>query len=104
MEARETSYDHQILRPSRLVDDKAVWPARVPRRRSGTEESEAARGRFSGANYGAWWRVDSFRLTGFLGFPRRRLKSTSVGSVSTGKGLMCTDLIGRDTDCLGLRI
>ena len=49
-----TSYDHQILRPSRSVDDKAVWAARGPRRRSGSEESEAARGRFSGANCGAW--------------------------------------------------
>ena len=54
MEARETLYDHQILKPSRSVDDKAVWAARVPRRRSGSEESEAARGRFVGANDGAW--------------------------------------------------
>ena len=99
-----TSYDDQILKPSRSVDDKAVWAARVPRRRSGSEESEAARGRFSGANCSAWRRMDSFQLTGFLGFPRGRPRSTSVGSVSTGEGLMCTDLIGRDTDCLGLRI
>ena len=27
--ARVTSYDHQILRPSRSVDDKAVLAARV---------------------------------------------------------------------------
>ena len=54
MVARATSYDHQILRPSRLVDDKAVWAARLPRRRFGSEESEAVRGRFSGANCGAW--------------------------------------------------
>ena len=27
-----------------------------------------------------------FRLTGFLGFPRERPKSTSVGSVSIGEG------------------
>ena len=46
--ARATSYDHQILRPSRLVNDKAVWAARVPRKRSGSEESEAARGNFPG--------------------------------------------------------
>ena len=52
--ARATSYDHQILRPSRSVDDKDVWAAHGQRRRSGSEESEAARGRFSGANYGAW--------------------------------------------------
>ena len=104
MEARAKSYDHQILKPSRSVDEKAVWVARGPRRRSGSEESEAARGRFSGANYDAWRRVVSFRLTRFLGFPRGRPRSTSVVLVSTGEGLMCTDLIGRDTDCLGLRI
>ena len=52
--ARAMSYDHQILRPSRSVDDKAIWAAREPRRRFGSEESEAARGRFFGANYGAW--------------------------------------------------
>ena len=52
--ARARSYDHQILRPSRSVDDKAVWAAHVPRRRSGSEESEAARSRFFGANCGTW--------------------------------------------------
>ena len=104
MEARATSYDHQILRRSRLVDDKAVWAARGPRGRTGSEESEAERERISEAIGGAWRRVACFRLTGFLGFPRERPRSTSVGSVSTGEGLMCTDLIGRDTDCLGFRI
>ena len=104
MGARATSYDHQIFRPSRSVDEKAVWAARVPRRLSGSEESEAARERLSEANCGAWRRVASFLLTGFLGFPRGRPRSTSVVSVSTGEGLMCIDLIGRDTDCLGLRI
>ena len=34
MEARATAVDHQILRPSRSVDDKAFRAARVPRRRS----------------------------------------------------------------------
>ena len=66
MEARATAVDHQILRPSRSMDEKAVWAARVPRRRSGSEESEAARERLFEANCGAWWRVASFRLTGFL--------------------------------------
>ena len=64
----------------------------------------AVRERLSEANSGAWRRVDSFWLFGFLGFPRGRPRSTSVGSVLTGEVLMCTDLIGRDTDCLGLRI
>ena len=52
--ARAPSYDHQIFKWSRAVDDKAVWAARGPRRRSGSEESEAARERLSGANSGAW--------------------------------------------------
>ena len=34
MEARATSYDHQILRPSRSVHVEAFRVARVPRRRS----------------------------------------------------------------------
>ena len=104
MGARATSYDHQILRRSRSVVDKAVWAVRGPRRQFGSEESEAARERLSEAISGVWRRVACFRLTGFLGFPRGRPRSTSVGSVSTGGGLMCTDLIGRDTNCLGFRI
>ena len=54
MEARATLYDRQILRPSRSVDEKAVWAARVPKRRSGSEEFEAARERLSEDNRGAW--------------------------------------------------
>ena len=104
VKARATSYDHQILRPSRSVDDKAIWAARGPRRQSRSEESEAARGRFFVANCGAWRRVVSFQLTGFLGFPRGRPRSMSVVLVSTSEGFMCTDLIGRGIDCLGLRI
>ena len=46
MEARATSYDYQILTPSRSVDDKAVWVARGSRRQSGSEESVAACGIF----------------------------------------------------------
>ena len=86
------------------MDEEAFMVARVSRRRSESNESETAREEFSGANCGSWQRVASFRLTGFLGFPRERPRSTSVGSISTGEGLICTDLIGRDTDCLGLRI
>ena len=57
MEARATSYDYQILTPSRSVDDKAVWAARGSRRRSVSEESVAARGIFpetTEARGGAW--------------------------------------------------
>ena len=46
------------------MDGKAVWAARVPRRRSGSEESEAARGRFFEANCGAWGHVVD-RISGF---------------------------------------
>ena len=45
-------------------------------------------------------RVASFRLTGFLGFPHGRPRSTSVGSVSTSEGLMCTNLISEWFDLL----
>ena len=46
VEARATAVDHQILRPSRLVDEEAVMAARVPRRRSKSHEYEAAHGNF----------------------------------------------------------
>ena len=74
------------------MDEEAFRVARVPIRRSGSEESEVARGRYFGANCGAWGRVARFRLIGFLGFPHGGLRSTSVRSISTGEGLMCTDL------------
>ena len=74
------------------MDEDAFRAARVPIRRFGSEESEAAYGRYSVVNCGAWGRVARFRLTGFLGFPHGRPRSTSVGSISTGEGLMCTDL------------
>ena len=51
------SYEYQILTPSRSVDDKAVWAARGLRRRSGSEDSVAARGIFSETTEalgGAW--------------------------------------------------
>ena len=54
MRARVRSDEGQILRPGRSVDKEAVRAARVPRRRSGSEESEAVRGRFSEANCGMW--------------------------------------------------
>ena len=41
-----TAVDHQILKPSKSVDEEAVMAARVPRRRSESHESEAARGNF----------------------------------------------------------
>ena len=55
--ARAASYDHQILRPRRSVDEEAFMVARVPRRRSESDKSETARGNFpeaSAARAGAW--------------------------------------------------
>ena len=86
VEARAASFDHQILRPSKSVDGEAFRAARVPRRRSGFDESEAARERLSEANCGAWRRVASFRLAGFLGFPRGMPRSMPVWFVSSGEG------------------
>ena len=43
MEARATSYDYQILRPSRSVDDKAVLATRVTAILPRSRESTAAR-------------------------------------------------------------
>ena len=57
MVARAASYDHQILRPSRSVDEEAFMVARVPRGRSESDESATARGIFpeaSEARGGAW--------------------------------------------------
>ena len=54
MRARVRSNEGQILRPGRSVDEEAVTAACVPRRRSGSEESEVVRGRFSEANCGVW--------------------------------------------------
>ena len=49
VEARTTSYDHQILRLSRLVDDKAVLAVCVAEIQAGSRESAAARVRVPGA-------------------------------------------------------
>ena len=92
LEARVRSNEGWNLKFCRSVDEEAVRAARVPIRRFGSEESEATHGRYSGAICGTWGRVASSRLTGFLGFPRGRPRSTSVGSVSTGEGLMCIDM------------
>ena len=47
MEAHAKAVDHQILRPSRSVDEEAVMAARVYEHDLEVRESEAARG-------GAW--------------------------------------------------
>ena len=102
--ARVSSYDHQILRPSRSGDDKAVLAARVAKIQSGSQEPSAARVRVPGAIVHALWRVRLPLEVRCLRFVHDMSWSTSVLLVSSGKGLMCTDLIGRGTDCLGLKI
>ena len=77
MEARATSYDHQILRPCRSVDDKAFLAARV---------------RVPGAVVYAWWHVWLQLEVEFLGFFHERSWSTSVVLVSSGEAGICTDL------------
>ena len=55
--ARAASYDHQILRPSRGVDEEAFMVARVLRGQSESDESQTARGNFpeaSEARGGVW--------------------------------------------------
>ena len=46
---RVTSYDHQILKPSRSVDDKAVLVAHVTEIQAGSREFATARVRVPGA-------------------------------------------------------
>ena len=104
MLARVTSYDYQILRPSGSGDDKAVLAARVTVIRVGSRESSAVRVRVSGAIGRVWWRVRLTLEVRFLGFVHDMPWSTYVLLVSSGEGMMCTNLIGRDTDCLGLKI
>ena len=98
--ARATSYDHQILKPSRLGDDKAVLAACVAKIPTGGRESAATRVTIPGAVFRAWWCVRLPLEVRFLGFGCDMPWSASVLLVSSGKGLMCTDLIGRGTDCL----
>ena len=103
VEVRVRSVEGRNLKCCRSVDEEAVRATRVPKRQSRSEESEAARGRFSETNCGMWGHLSRFRLTGFLGFPHERPRSTSVGLVSTDEVLICTNLIGRGTDCLVVR-
>ena len=97
---RVSSLDHQILRPSRSRDDKAILAVRVAEIRVGSRESSAARVIVPEAVVHAWWRVRLPLEVGFLGFGRDMSWSASVLLVSSGKGSMCTNLIGRGIDCL----
>ena len=63
-----SSYDHQILKPSRSGDDKAVLAARVAEIQVGSQEPSAARVRVPGAIVRVWWRVRLPLEVGCLGF------------------------------------
>ena len=102
--AHVSSYDHQILRPSKSGDDKAVLVALVAKIQAGSQEPSVVRVRVPGAIVRVWWHVWLPLEVGCLGFVHDMLWSTSVLLVSSDEGLMCTDLIGRGIDCLGLRI
>ena len=49
VEARTMLYDHQILRPTRSVDDKAILATRVAEIQAGSRESVVACMRVPGA-------------------------------------------------------
>ena len=91
--ARVSSYDHQILKLSRSGDDKAVLAAYVVGIRVGSRESAATSVIVPGAVVHVWWCMRMSLEVGFLVFGRDMSWSTSVLLVSSGKGLMCTDLI-----------
>ena len=62
--ARAASYDRQILRLSRSVDEEAFMVARVPRRRSESDESETVCGNFPEAS-AARGKALGDRISGF---------------------------------------
>ena len=98
-EARVSSYDHQILRLNRSGDDKAVLAACVAEIQAGSQEPSAAHVRVPRAIVLVWWRVRLPLEVECLGFVHDMPWSTFVWLVSSGEGLMCTNLIGRGTDC-----
>ena len=93
MWAHASSYDHQILKPSRSGDNKAVLATRVAEIQAGSQEPSVAHVRVPGAIVRAWWRVQLPLEVECLGFVHDMPWSTSVLLVSSGEGLMCTDLI-----------
>ena len=101
LEARVSPDEGRNLRFCRSVDEEAVMAARVPRTRSGSQESEAARVSVPGAIVRVWGRVRLPLEVRFLGFGRDMPWSMYVLLVSSSEGLMCIYLIGRGTDCLG---
>ena len=71
MSARVSSFDHQILRPSRSRVDKAVLAAHVAEIQAGSQERLTTRVRVPAAIVRAWWRVRLPLEVGCLGFVDR---------------------------------
>ena len=92
MEARATSFECHFSSVGRSVVGEAFMAARVHENDLEVRESEAAREILSEAIFGAWRRVACFLLTGFLGFPYGRPRNTLVWLVSSGEGLICTNM------------
>ena len=82
VEARATSAESHFSLVGRSVVEEAVMAAHVYKHDLEVRESEAARGIFP----------ETTEVTGFLGFPYGRPRSTPVWLVSLGEVLICTDL------------
>ena len=104
VEVHVRSDEGRNLRLCISVDEEVVMAARVPRTRSGSQESEAACVSVPGAVVRAWRCVLLPLEVGFLGFGCDMPWSMYVLLASSCEGLMCLYLIGRGTDCLGLKI
>ena len=63
-----TSFDHQILKPSRSGDDKAVLATRVAEIQAGSQEPSAVRVRVPGVVVCKWGHVQLPLEVGCLGF------------------------------------
>ena len=70
MRTRVSSDECRNLRFCKSVDEEAIMAARVPRTRSGSQESKAAHVSVPGAIVRAWGRVRLPLEVGFLGFGR----------------------------------
>ena len=92
VEARATSFECHFSSVGRSVVSEAFMVARVHENDLEVRESEAAREILSEAIFGAWRRVARLPVTEFLGFPYGRPRSTLVWLVSSGEGLICTNM------------
>ena len=91
VEARATSVESHISSAGRSVVDEAFMAARVHEHDLEVRNLRRGVGDFLETT-AVWRRVARLRVTGFLGFPYGRPRSTPVWLVSLGEGLICTDL------------